>query len=104
MPAFSWWKTGEKYTATDYRCKGQQHARLTSTGSQFGDLHLGLADVGAFRHGAHDDPRLRRQENRDHAGLAAEAAATKDAAQKHVTNTSFDSVALSTDTETDNTW
>ena len=26
---------------------------------------------GGFRHGAHGDPRLRRQEDRDHAGRAA---------------------------------
>ena len=30
----------------------------------------GAIQRGAFRHGAHGDPRLRRQENLDHAGLA----------------------------------
>ena len=33
--------------------------------------HHGVIRRGAFRHGAHGDPRLWRQEDRDHAGLAA---------------------------------
>ena len=86
-----------------------------SSFTQHGAIHR-----GAFRHGAHGDPRLRRQEDRDHGGVAAidnEAVGVilrfhivplKDTTQKHVINTSLDSMAFSTDsdgtTETENTW
>ena len=80
---------------------------------------------GAFRHGLHGDPRLRRQDNSGRAELAAidnEAVSgffeqrswdftlcrSKTQRKNTAFNASFDSKGLSTDTdgttETDNTW
>ena len=46
------------------------HISLKSQVFQAFSQHVAI-HRGAFRHGAHGDPRLRRQEDRDHAGLAA---------------------------------